>query len=540
MRVQTTAKPAEAAALWRGIHGVMALLAAEVFLTVPLQRGLVSFDCWQNWGSAICGPLFASKVSVYTILPCFVFLAMLLSPERRALTEDAGLRKGPLIANLAGVAVFLLPILWLADGTGLRFVVPTFLAWGIGMALAGAGALMMLAPFARWSVLLRQRGGLVVICLLAGLAAPFIAQNAQGLWRIQALSDLTFDSVIWLMRVMGHEVTVNFPARSIGTADFTAVIAPLCSGGEGIGLINFFVTLYLALFRRELRFPAALWLYPLGILASWILNVVRIAMLITIGIGGNPTLAINGFHSHAGWLMFTVLALVIVLVARQAGVFAAVPSGPVRQSAPFLADPVVAQILPFAVFMASALLASTFATTPALVYPLRAVVMATGLALFLPFLRGLSWRVSPLAIGVGLAVGLIWTATAPVAAASDQVLATALGELSGPAFAGWVVSRVIGTVLLVPVIEELFFRNYLLTRLAGPKAEPWRLVLGVVVTSALFGALHDRWALAFVAGAAYAGLRLRSGRISDAIVAHMASNAWIAGAAMLSNDWSLI
>jgi exosortase E/protease (VPEID-CTERM system) len=261
-------------------------------------------------------------------------------------------------------------------------------------------------------------------------------------------------------------------------------------------------------------------------------------VLISIGIGGNAELAVNGFHSHAGWLMFTLLALAIVLVARQTGFFAKAAAR--RPSAPFWSDPVVAQILPFAIFMASALLASTFATMPALVYPLRALAIAVGLGLFLPLVRALDWRVDPLAVAVGLAIGILWAASAPLAAGGDPALTAALGALPGPALAGWILSRVIGTVVLVPVIEEQFFRSYLLQRLIGPKAGLWRLVLGVVVTSAVFGALHDRWVLAFVAGAAYAALRLRSGRISDAIIAHMVSNAWIAGAALLANDWSLI
>ena len=540
MTFQTPAKPAEPAALWRGLYGVMTLLVAEVFLIVPLHRLFVSFDCWQNWGEAICGPLFASKVSIYTLVPCFVLLAMLLSPERKALTQDAALRPLPLAMNLAGLGIFLLPILWLADGTGTGFLWQSLLAWGLGMGLSGLGALLMLAPAARGRHLLRQRGLVLGLCLLAGLAAPFVAQYAQGLWRIQALSDATFHCVAWLMQAVGYAVDVNYARREIGTESFTAAIAPLCSGIEGIGLITFFVTLYLGLFRRELRFPAALWLYPLGILASWLLNVVRIAVLIAIGVGGNPTLAVNGFHSHAGWLMFTLLALAIVLLARSSGLLLAESGRAPSPTLPFLADPVVAQILPFAIFMASALLASTFATMPALVYPLRALAMAAGLALFLPYLRRLEWRVDPLALGVGLGIGLLWAATAPEPSASDQVLARALETLSPPVLGGWVLARVLGTVLLVPVIEELFFRNYLLQLLGGSAAQPLRLALGVLVTAALFGALHDRWALAFVAGLAYAALRLRSGRISDAIVAHMASNAWIAAVALWANDWSLI
>jgi exosortase E/protease (VPEID-CTERM system) len=521
----------------------MALLAAEVLLTVPIYKFIVKFDCWSNWSPAICAGFTTSMVSVYTSLPVLALLAMLLAPERRALTQAAAVRRGPLAVNLAGVAVFFLPVLMFQDGAGMRNFVPIVAAWGIGLLLAAVGALMMLAPAARWQAVLRARGGLVAVCLVAGIAAPFIAQMVQPLWRVQVLSDATFHAVVWLMQALGVELMVNLPERIIGTATFSVNIAPLCSGLEGIGLIMLFVTIYLVLFRRELRFPAALVLYPFGILASWLLNVVRIAVLISLGIGGHPDLAANGFHSHAGWLMFTILALGIVGLARWSGFFAAPVGGPRPVAAPlvpFLADPVVAQILPFAVFMASALLASTFANMPTLVYPLRAAAMVAALAIFLPYLRSLVWRLDPLALGAGLAIGVIWTATAPPAAGTDMAMAGALQGLGGAAFVAWVVARVVGTTVLVPVIEELFFRGYLLQRLMGAQGLVWRVALGVVVTSVLFGVLHDRWLLAGVAGAVYAVLRLRSGRISDAILAHAASNAWIAGAAILANDWSLI
>lgn len=532
--------PQDRLSLLRGFYGVIALLVAEIFLIVPIYRALLAFDCWQNWGAGICGPLFSAKASLYTILPVFVFVAMLLSNERKALTRDAAIRRRPLQLNLAGVAVFFLPLLWLGNGIGPHFVVETLAVWALGMGLAGAGAMLMLAPPARWRAILAQRGWLVAAILGAGLLAPFIARAAQPLWNIQILSDAAFHCVVWVMGVTGHPVTVDYPGRIIGTEDFSARIAPLCSGIEGIALIVFFVTLYLGLFRRELRFPAVLWLYPIGILASWGLNVVRISVLVLIGINGNPKLAQNGFHSHAGWLMFTVLALAIILLARSSGYFARTELAAPRRAAPFLRDPMVAQILPFAVFMASALLASTFAETPALVYPLRAAAMVAGLVPFLPFLARIEWRVDPLSVVAGLFIGVVWAEGTPVVTGSDQSLALALAGLGAPAFFGWVATRILGTVVLVPVIEELFFRGYLLQRIGGPGREGLRVLLGAVVTSALFGALHDRWALAFVAGLAFAGLRLRSGRIGDAILAHVVANAWIALMAVLANDWSLI
>jgi hypothetical protein len=85
---------------------------------------------------------------------------------------------------------------------------------------------------------------------------------------------------------------------------------------EGIGLISVFVAGYIWFCRRELRFPAALILLPIGVASIWFLNVVRIAALILIG-GWSPRVAIDGFHTVAGWLFYTVAACGIVVVSRR-------------------------------------------------------------------------------------------------------------------------------------------------------------------------------------------------------------------------------
>ena len=70
--------------------------------------------------------------------------------------------------------------------------------------------------------------------------------------------------------------------------DFTPEIAPVLDSLTVsalvalVPLVTIFVTLYLWLFRAELRFPRALLLYPLGIAASAALNVLRIGALLTL------------------------------------------------------------------------------------------------------------------------------------------------------------------------------------------------------------------------------------------------------------------
>jgi membrane protease YdiL (CAAX protease family) len=64
--------------------------------------------------------------------------------------------------------------------------------------------------------------------------------------------------------------------------------------------------------------------------------------------------------------------------------------------------------------------------------------------------------------------------------------------------------------------------------------------LSFVVTSLLFGLMHERWLAAAAAGAIYALLVYRSNRLSEAIAAHMASNLVIFAWAVLAGQWTLL
>ncbi|HET7409755.1 MAG TPA: CAAX prenyl protease-related protein, partial [Paracoccaceae bacterium] len=112
----------------------------------------------------------------------------------------------------------------------------------------------------------------------------------------------------------------------------------------------------------------------------------------------------------------------------------------------------------------------------------------------------------------------------------------------GWALAAWAVCRLLGTALVVPVVEELLFRSYLVEKLdlrarLGPILG---LTLAVAVSTALFAALHDRWIAAAMSGLVFAGFALRRGRITDAIWCHAAANAVIGIYALISGQWSLI
>ncbi len=515
------------------------LIIAE-FLVIGLTfKHGIQFDCRQNWGNWACGSASKSLAALYCMAGTGTLFALLRPKLFRDLLAEAGHDLRPLGLNLAGFLLAMVPVLFLREGSGASTILPAFLAWAAGMALILGGILGWLAPVPLWSQFLRRSGPALVVVLAAGAAAPLLAVQLQPVWQLDAVADVTFRAVSWLVQALGYEVISDPQLKMIGADGFVISVAPVCSGIEGIALVTIFVSLYLYLFRDELRFPRAFLLYPLGIAASAVLNVVRIAALLVLGLEGHPELAVGGFHSHAGWVMFTMIALGIVALARKIAWLNRVPPGGQAAAGlpPLREDPVAARILPFAVFMLTATVLPAISSNPALFYPVRVLLLGATLAMVWPALRGLRWRVDPLAWIVGAAIGGMWIAI-PVAPLQGQ---PPYGTLTGAALLLWFVFRGIGTVLLVPIVEELFFRDYLEGRIKGQAPAPlWRGLLAALITAAVFALLHDRWIEAFIAGLGFSFLAQRKGQIADAIAAHGLANLIVFAWAVLTDNLAII
>jgi CAAX prenyl protease-like protein len=97
-------------------------------------------------------------------------------------------------------------------------------------------------------------------------------------------------------------------------------------------------------------------------------------------------------------------------------------------------------------------------------------------------------------------------------------------------------------VAVVPICEELAFRGFLLrwlverdfTEVSFRRYTAW----AVLVSSAAFALVHERWLAGALAGLGYAVVQVRGGRVSDAIAAHAASNAVIVVCGVASGQWS--
>jgi exosortase E/protease (VPEID-CTERM system) len=327
----------------------------------------------------------------------------------------------------------------------------------------------------------------------------------------------------------------------LGTASFQVIISYACSGIEGISLITLFLAIYLWLFRKELRFPQAFWLFPLGIIIIWLANAVRIAMLIAIGTFFSPEIALQGFHAQAGWIVFTLIALGLISLSNQMQFFTVtrLDFPVVKTSKPLAA----ALLVPLLAMMAATMITSAASSGFDILYPIRVVAITLILYYFRRFYIGLGWKWTWQAPAIGTAVFIIWMLLEPDVDSSKSVLSKGLSELTSGLAATWLIFRVLGSVIVVPLIEELAFRGYLIRKLIAKDFEnvpfgqfSW---FSFIVTSVLFGLLHDRWIAGTLAGMGYALVLYHRRQLVDAIIAHMTTNALIAIFVLTQARWSL-
>ncbi|MSQ60827.1 MAG: CAAX prenyl protease-related protein [Betaproteobacteria bacterium] len=101
--------------------------------------------------------------------------------------------------------------------------------------------------------------------------------------------------------------------------------------------------------------------------------------------------------------------------------------------------------------------------------------------------------------------------------------------------------RLFGAAVIVPVMEELFWRSFVMRWIERQdflKANP--SVLGanaLLISSALFAVEHHQWAAGLIAGLGYGWLYIRSGNLWVPILAHGFTNMLLGLWVLRSGQW---
>jgi CAAX prenyl protease-like protein len=509
-----------------------------------------------------------------------LFTTFAFLKNRAALAETSRqLRQSPL--NFVLLAAHLLTLVAFAAlsyalyGNHFSAVSPaaSLLLWLFAGFAAILFAALSLIPRRAWIAILQRTGSLWAFTLALVVAACVGGSYLRLLWNPAAT--LTFFLAKTFLSPFVSTIVANPATMILGTQTFAVYIAPACSGLEGVGLILAFSLCWLWFFRRECRFPHALILIPLGVVTIFLLNAVRIAALILIGNAGAPQIALGGFHSQAGWLIFNSVALAFCVVATRVPWLKARPSATGELSSSELqptvtgheiqgasasaltlpptpshssnsvANPAAPYLLPFLAILAAGMIGTASSSGFEWVYPLRFVAVAAVLLALRRRYTAADFRFTWFGPAIGIAVFLLWIAfDALLPHAVPDTMPSALASVSAPFRIGWIIIRVLAAVFTVPIAEELAFRGFLLRRVISADFDAlpsttytWPALL---ISSAAFGLLHGHlWLPAILAGLLYAWALLRRGRIGEAIAAHATTNALLAADVLLFHHWHL-
>lgn len=214
-------------------------------------------------------------------------------------------------------------------------------------------------------------------------------------------------------------------------------------------------------------------------------------------------------------------------------------------------SPSIPYVAPFVLFLVFLALDGKLGIPPQVEYPLRVVLMAVAIWFFSRSV--LSFRLSQplLSTAIGALVFVLWiapdflfphyrshwlfanslTGGAPVPAGGyTGVSAVGLGF------------RAIRAILIVPVVEELFWRAWLMRWLIKPEFES--LPLGTYaaqafwITAALFALEHGSfWDVGLAAGVIYNWWMVRTRSLGDCILAHAVTNGILSGYVLYTGQW---
>ena len=215
----------------------------------------------------------------------------------------------------------------------------------------------------------------------------------------------------------------------------------------------------------------------------------------------------------------------------------------------------VARIVPFAAFMILLVVRGevpadgSWGIDPRWIYGITVLVVGALLAYFWRDYGELVAQTRPsvsetaLGVGVGMLVFVLWIQLdAPWMTIGSPSASFLPLDPQGQLIWPLVAVRWIGAALIVPVMEELFWRSFLMRWVQSSQFEsvvPQRIGLKAVLLSTfVFTLAHTLWLAAIIAGLAYAWLYVRTGKLWVPVIAHAVTNGALGVWVVMTGKWA--
>jgi CAAX prenyl protease-like protein len=213
-------------------------------------------------------------------------------------------------------------------------------------------------------------------------------------------------------------------------------------------------------------------------------------------------------------------------------------------------SPVHARFLPFALFLAPLFIQDQLGEPLRYwIYLFRTLIGAWCLWEMRSLVPEMRWNISWEAIVAGIFVLAIWVGLDPYYPPNNLLFKQGnpwnpFKQFEGNAAMAWFffMVRTLGSTIVVPPLEEVFWRSFLYRYLVKTNFEemPFNRMhwLSFVVTSSLFGLEHFQWLAGILCGMVYQFLVIRKNRLGDAIVAHAITNFLLSIWVVWKGAWS--
>ncbi len=220
-------------------------------------------------------------------------------------------------------------------------------------------------------------------------------------------------------------------------------------------------------------------------------------------------------------------------------------------------SPAFARVVPFLVFIFLTYLQGQFGEASRYWFYLAKTVVGAGMIWSLrAYVAEMKWSWSGPAVLTGVAVFILWIGLDGLYPSLPELGRKALGPLltklglqswlpaDHPAPPVWnpqlqfgensglawlfIMVRVLGSTIVVPPLEEVFYRSFLYRYISQPDFSV--VPLGrfcwtpFLLTSVIFGCAHNEWLAGILCGLAFQGLVCWKKRLGDAMAAHALTN----------------
>ena len=211
-------------------------------------------------------------------------------------------------------------------------------------------------------------------------------------------------------------------------------------------------------------------------------------------------------------------------------------------------NPLKARVAPFVIFLLLTMGQGQFGPESHFWFYLAKTLVGAWLVwMMIPRVSEVRWAASWEAFVVGIAVFVGWVGVHPFTpwfGGEPEITwnpFTVFGEGTALAWM-FIVTRVLGSTLVVPYLEEAFYRSFLYRWVEDQdflRIPIGRFILrSFVITALLFGFAHGgHWLAGVLCGAAYQWLVIRKNRLGDAMTAHAITNLLLGVWIVWKGEW---